>query len=275
MKANSNSDIGIYSSGEQKRAWALILGGSGGLGLASAKKLAIENYNIIIIHRDRKVDLEEITRHFEEITSSGVLLHHFNADALNTSKRSSLVAEIKSVLGSEQKIKVLVHSIAKGSLKPMNAINKTELSHQDFQITIDAMALSLYDWTKNLATENLFAKDTRVISFTSEGNTKTWPNYGAVSVAKAALEALTRNMALEFASLGIKVNCIQAGITNTKSFQMIPGSEYLKKNALARNPNNRLTTPQDIANVVYLLSTDEAKWITGTIIKVDGGESLQ
>ena len=60
----------------------------------------------------------------------------------------------------------------------------------------------------------------------------------------------------------------------TKSLAMIPGYEEIKTNALKRNPNNRLTTPNDVANVVYLLTTDEAKWITGSVIKVDGGESL-
>jgi len=89
----------------------------------------------------------------------------------------------------------------------------------------------------------------RIISFTSEGNTKAWNSYGAVSVAKAALESLTRNIALEFAPLGIKANCLQVGVTETKSFQMIPGSKLLKENALKRNPNNRLTTPEDAAKV--------------------------
>ncbi len=274
MNTDSNNN-NISFPEDEKASWALILGGSSGLGLAAAKKLAFHKFNIIIIHRDRKSDLEDINKQFNEIALSNIQLKSFNADALNSSKRLNLIQEIKSVLGPQQKIKVLVHSIAKGSLKPMHAANKTELSNQDFQITLDAMALSLYDWTKNLASEDLFAKDARVISFTSEGNTKTWPNYGAVSVAKVALEALTRNMALEFAPMGLKVNCIQAGITETKSFKMIPGSDHLKKNALARNPNNRLTTPEDVANVVYLLSTDEARWITGTTIKVDGGESLQ
>ena len=60
----------------------------------------------------------------------------------------------------------------------------------------------------------------------------------------------------------------------TKSLSMIPGYEQIKENALRRNPNNRLTMPEDVANAVYLLTTDEAKWITGTVIKVDGGESL-
>jgi len=55
---------------------------------------------------------------------------------------------------------------------------------------------------------------------------------------------------------------------------MIPGSDQIREHTLRRNPNNRLTTPEDVANVVYLLSRDEAQWITGTIIPVDGGEHL-
>jgi len=81
-------------------------------------------------------------------------------------------------------------------------------------------------------------------------------------------------MALEFAPIGIKVNCIQAGVTDTPSMNRIPGSKLLKENAIKRNPNGRLTTPEDVANVVYLLCQDEARWITGTIVKADGGESL-
>ncbi|MBT8300056.1 MAG: SDR family oxidoreductase, partial [Maribacter sp.] len=108
-----------------------------------------------------------------------------------------------------------------------------------------------------------------------EGNKRVAANYAAVSVAKVALESLTRSMALEFAPIGIKANCIQAGITQTKSFEMIPGYKKYLSDALERNPNNRLTTPEDVANAVYLLTKDEAKWITGTVIKVDGGESLK
>ena len=114
----------------------------------------------------------------------------------------------------------------------------------------------------------------RVISFTSEGNTKAWKNYAAVSAAKVTLEAITRNIALEFAPHGIRANCIQAGVTDTASLRMIPGSDQLKEHTKQRNPFKRLTLPEDVANVVYLLSKEEAAWINGTIIKVDGGESL-
>ena len=81
-------------------------------------------------------------------------------------------------------------------------------------------------------------------------------------------------MALEFAKYGIRANCIQAGITVTRSFQMIPGNETLRVHALKHNPFRRLTVPDDVANVVYLLSKDEASWITGTILPVNGGEHL-
>lgn len=258
----------------ENRYWALILGGSSGLGLATAKKLASHGYHIIILHRDRRADMDIIEEHFKEIEAFGNQLLAMNVDALNDEKRKGIIDDIRQKLPLGHKIKVMVHSVAKGTLKPMYSKTAPILTDVDFRITFDAMALSLFDWTKDLETAALFADDTRVISFTSEGNTKALPNYSAVSVAKVALEALTRSIALEFASVGIKANCIQAGITMTKSLSMIPGFEQIKENALSRNPNNRLTTPEDIANAVYLLTTDEAKWITGTVIKVDGGESL-
>jgi len=256
-----------------KEQWALILGGSSGLGLATAKKLSKHGYNIISIHRDRKSDLEHINTEYQEITSSKVKLVSFNMDATNGIKQQQLIGEIHNALNGA-KIKVLVHSIAKGNLKPMQSNDGLELQNQDFNLTIDAMATSFYDWVKLLVMNELFSTDARTIAFTSEGNSKAWKNYAAVSAAKAALEAIMRNIALEFAPLGIKSNCIQAGITATKSFEMIPESETMKEHALKRNPNKRLTTPEDVANAVYLLTMDEAKWITGTVIKVDGGESL-
>ncbi|WP_026934361.1 enoyl-ACP reductase FabI [Christiangramia echinicola] len=253
--------------------WALILGGSSGLGYASAKKLAKHGMNIIIIHRDRRSEVPDIEEAFDEIRESGVQFESFNADAVRKESREELVGKIKNLLGENGKIRTLLHSIAKGNLKPMLG-EEGILENIDFQLTIDAMAISLYDWTQAIFRNDLFTKDARVISFTSDGNKKAWKNYAAVSAAKVTLEALTRSMALEFARHGIRANCIQAGITVTRSFQMIPGNETLRVHALKHNPFRRLTVPDDVANVVYLLSKDEAGWITGTIIPVNGGEHL-
>ncbi len=257
-----------------KNNWAIILGGSSGLGMASAQKLASEGLNICIVHRDRKSVMPEIEKAFEKIKSQQVALLHFNMDALNIAKRGTIISSLKKELGSEGKIKVLIYSIAKGNLKPMVAADTPTLKNDDFHLTIESMAIGLYDWVQHLFQDKLFAADTRIISFTSEGNQKAWRNYAAVSAAKAALEAITRNIALEFSVHGIRANCLQAGVTDTASFRMIPGSELLKAHSLLRNPFKRLTTPEDVANAVFLLCQKEAAWINGTVIPVDGGEHL-
>ena len=81
-------------------------------------------------------------------------------------------------------------------------------------------------------------------------------------------------MAVEFAHKGLTTNIIQAGITQTPSLMMIPGGEAMLASAALRNPQGRLTQPEDVANVIYLLAQDEADWINGARIVVDGGEHL-
>ncbi len=259
---------------EQKNYWALVLGGSSGLGLATAKKLAQHGMHICVVHRNARFQEAEIAVAFDEIRAEGVQFVSFNIDAVNADKRAETISKLKEALGNEGKIRTLVHSIAKGNLKPLVDDEAPILKTDDFLLTINAMGISLADWTRDVFEAKLFAEDARIISFTSEGNTKAWKHYAAVSAAKVTLEAITRNIALEYARYGIRANCIQAGVTDTTSLRMIPGNEKLKEHTLVRNPFKRLTTPEDVANVVYLLSKDEARWINGTVIKVDGGEHL-
>lgn len=258
---------------ENKNEWALILGGSSGLGLSTAIKLAKHGMNICVVHRNSRSQQKNIDIAFEEIANEGIDFVSYNTDAFHPEKRAALIEDLHEELEGG-KIKTLVHSVAKGNLKPMISEDSPNLQTDDFQLTIQAMGISLYDWTKAIFDAQLFSDDARIISFTSEGNSKAWKNYAAVSAAKVTLEAITRNIALEFAPHGIKANCIQAGVTDTASLRMIPGSEEIKKHTLLRNPFNRLTLPEDVANVVYLLSKEEAKWINGTIIPVDGGEHI-
>lgn len=254
--------------------WTIIFGGSSGLGLASARKLAQHGMNMCIVHRDRRSDMQDIERQFSEIRKNGITLISFNRDMLQAGNKKDILSELKMSMGGKGKIKCLLHSVAKGNLKPMNREGEGSLTVSDIEITVHAMAVSLYDWFKLLFDEGMFSADARVISFTSEGGRRPMKNYAAVSVAKAGLEAITRNIALEFAPFGIRANCIQAGITDTKSLRMIPGSEELKKFAARRNPFRRLTSEEDVANAVYLLCKKEAAWINGCVIPVDGGEHL-
>lgn len=257
-----------------KNYWALILGGSSGLGLATAKRLAQHGMHICIVHRNSRAQEEAIESEFEDIRNLGVQFKAYNMDALNAEKRNEILTDLSSFFQNGYHIRTLVHSLAKGNLKPMMSSDTPILSAEDFKLTINAMAISLYEWVQSVYEKNLFTKDARVISFTSEGNIKAWKNYAAVSAAKVTLEAISRNIALEFAPDGIRANCIQAGVTDTASLRLIPGSDELKKHVLLRNPYHRLTTPEDVANVVYLLSKDEASWINGCVIPVDGGEHI-
>ena len=113
-----------------------------------------------------------------------------------------------------------------------------------------------------------------MLGLTSEGNTVAWRGYAAVAAAKVALESVSRAIAVEFAPYGIRSNIIQPGVTDTPALRVIPGSGRLKAGARRRNPFGRLTTPEDVADVVYLLSLDEAHWINGALIRADGGEHM-
>ncbi len=284
-----------------KGTWALILGASSGMGLATAKKLGEAGMNLILVHRDRRGQLEEIASQFKSIEENGVKVIARNIDALNEDKRIELVSEIKENIPANS-IKVLLHAVSKGNLKLMvqhksavpkewgdESLNKLleahkvmdqieypgiDLNETDFTLTTQAMATSMLTWTQVLLNEGLFAKNGRVIGLTSEGDKRVWKGYGAVAAAKATLEAIAKYMAVEFAPKGLTTNILQAGITRTPSLDLIPGSREMMASAQLRNPMKRLTTPEDVANVVYLLAQDEANWINGSRIIVDGGEHL-
>jgi len=142
------------------------------------------------------------------------------------------------------------------------------------EMTLDVMANSLVYWTQDLFHAGLFAPDARIYAMTSEGSTRVWRGYGPVSAAKAALEAHVRQLAVELARYGIAVNAIQAGVTPTPAQAKIPGAEEMLREAERRNPSGRLTSPEDVARAIRALSAPGLGWITGNVIRVDGGEAL-
>lgn len=258
-----------------KGYWAVILGGSSGIGLATAKQLAASGMNLFIVHRDGRAHMKRVEDDFEALRAEGVQLVNANIDASSEEKMEQAIEDLKAAMKPDESVRLLLHSVARGNLKPMNSSqDQTTLNSGDFQLTIDSMALSWYRWTKALNDSALFARDARLLAFTSEGSQIAWKGYGAVAAAKAALEALMRNMALEFAENGLRCNVLQPGITNTTSLQMIPGSDKMIDGAIERNPFNRLTKPEDVARVVDLMCRDESAWINGAVIPVDGGERI-
>ena len=114
----------------------------------------------------------------------------------------------------------------------------------------------------------------RIYAMTSAGGARVLPHYGPVSAAKAALESNIRQLAAELAPRGVTANSIRAGVTATPAAQKIPNYEEFSQQAARRNPHRRLTTTDDVARAIVVLSHPDTHWITGNVIGVDGGEEI-
>ncbi|MFQ5675261.1 MAG: SDR family oxidoreductase [bacterium] len=305
--------------------WALILGGSSGFGLATAKKLSQHGMNICIVHRDRRGAMKRIETEFQEIRDTAVQVLTYNVNALSPEGIQEILSGLQTGMGADGQVRILLHSIAYGNLKllaqehpetetkherlleklsqelgvpkdslqstfdklfdqgeenlvgvtsPAKYNNEELLQDKDFALTIYSMGSSLATWVQEVFKRKMFAADARVLGMTSEGNEVAWRGYAAVSAAKVVLESIARSIAVEYAPYGIRANVIQAGVTDTPALRLIPGNAHLKATAKRRNPFNRMTTPEDVANFIYLMCLDEAAWVNGNIIRVDGGEHI-
>jgi len=258
--------------------WALTLGASSGFGEAASLALARAGLNIFGVHLDRKATLGNVERIVGEIKALGRDAVFFNVNAADPDKRVETAAHMQRVLeerGEAGALRVLLHSLAFGSLKsfiadPMkDAVNQAQMD-----MTLDVMAHSLVYWTQEVVARGLMTRGGRVYAMTSSGSTRVLPFYGPVSAAKAALESHIRQLASELAPRGITANAIRAGVTDTPALQKIPGHEALVAAAKSRNPSGRMTTPEDVARALVVLSHPDTYWITGNVIGVDGGEDI-
>ena len=261
-----------------KNEWALILGASSGFGEAVALELASLGMNILGVHLDRKSTLPNAERIVKEIQGLGCQAIFVNANAADPEKRQEILEAIQTKgkeSGKPVFIRVFVHSLAFGTLKPFIADSHSEsVSKSQIDMTLDVMANTLVYWTQDLVARQLLGRGSRIFSMTSAGGARVWRTYGAVSAAKAALESHTRQLALELAPLEITVNAIMAGVTDTPALRKIPGSDEMIALAERKNPSGRLTTPKDVADAIGILSHPKAQWVTGNVICVDGGEFI-
>jgi len=256
--------------------WALVLGASSGFGEACSLALARAGMNIIGVHLDRRAGMAHVEEIKTKIKAEGREALFFNVNAADETKRNETLDEVKRTLDARgEKVRVLLHSLAFGTLKPYwsgedpNVINKANLD-----MTLDVMAHSLVYWTQDTLRRGLFASSSRIYGMTSAGNTQVWTGYGAVSAAKVALESHLRQLAYELAPHGITANAIEAGVTDTPALHKIPGSDGMKEQARARNPHKRLTTVEDVAQCIVALSVPATAWMTGNVIRIDGGEKI-
>ncbi|MEE2823167.1 MAG: SDR family oxidoreductase [Acidobacteriota bacterium] len=258
--------------------WALILGASSGFGAATCLELARAGMNIFGVHMDRRSTLHNVEELSHQIKATGQLSIFFNMNAADSDKREAALDEMTSTLKTQDHpadIRVFLHSLAFGSLgRYFPTDSKKPITQDQMTMTLDVMAHSLVYWVQSLVTRTLLGKESRIFAMTSSGGHDVWHSYGTVSAAKAALESHIRQIALELAPLGITANSIQAGVTETPALTKIPGYEDMVATAMRCNPSGRMTLPEDVGKAIVALSLPQTQWITGNVIRVDGGEDI-
>ncbi len=249
--------------------WVLILGASSGFGAASARAFARAGFDVAGVHLDRRAAQPAIDALVAEITAMGRQIRLFNVNAADDDRRAEVVA---ALVGCE--IRVLLHSLAFGSLVPFVPEAGRQVTRKQLEMTVDVMAHSLVYWTQDVMAAGLMGRGGRIFAMTSSGSKIAWAGYGPVSAAKACLESHCRQLAMELAPRGITTNAILAGVTRTAALDKIPGSDRLVATAEGRNPHRRLTTPDDVAACLVQLAHADTHWMNGNVLHVDGGEDV-
>jgi NAD(P)-dependent dehydrogenase (short-subunit alcohol dehydrogenase family) len=258
--------------------WALVLGASSGFGAATARALAGAGLDIFGVHLDRRATLPHAERVVAEVEALGRRARFFNVNAADPDRRAEVVAAMAKALAEHAQtgqLCVLLHSLAFGTLKAYVTDEAGQaVTASQMDMTLDVMAHSLVYWTQDVVSQGLMGPGGRIFAMTSSGGSRALPFYGSVSAAKAALESHIRQLAVELAPRGVTANAIRAGVTATPAAQKIPGYASLEAQARRRNPSGRLTTPEDVARAIVVLSHPDSAWMTGNVIGVDGGEDI-
>lgn len=255
--------------------WICILGASSGFGASAARAFAKDGWGVFGVHLDRRSTLPAVEALVEELKGYGVPVRFHNGNAAAEEERAAALAALREAMGPGDTVGALMHSLAFGTLKPYFPTDADKpMSQRQMEMTLDVMAHSLVYWTQDLVAAELLVRGGRILAMTSSGSIAMWPAYGAVSAAKCALESHVRQLAVELAPRGITANAVMAGVTRTAALEKIPGAEEIARRALERNPSGRLTEPDDVARCLVALAGPGTAWMTGNVLRVDGGESI-
>lgn len=242
---------------------ALVTGSSRGIGKATALRLAKEGYDIVINYaRSKKAALETAA----EIEALGRKALVIRANVGDVEKVKNMFEEIYNEFG---RLDVFVSNAASGVQRPLMEL---EQNHWDWTLNINSRGLlfSAQEAAKLMEKSG----GGKIVSVSSLGSIRVLENYTAVGVSKAAVEALTRYLAVELAPLNIVVNAVSGGAVDTEALKSFPNREELLAEAREKTPAGKMVEIDDMVNTIMFLISDEASMIRGQTIIVDGGISL-
>ncbi|GAA3917515.1 glucose 1-dehydrogenase [Chitinophaga oryziterrae] len=243
-----------------KRKLAIVTGGGSGLGFAIAEKFVQKGIQVIIAGRNK----ERLDSAKQKL---GDLCHAISCDVTDL---ASIPVFIQDVIERYGQIDILVNNAGANMKKEF-----TEVTDEEFQGIILTNLTSVFAMSREVTKNMLRHQSGCIINISSMAAQYGIPKVIAYSASKTAIDGMTRAMAVELSSKGIRVNAIAPGfIYSEMTAKALDDDPERKAKVFGRTPMGIMGQPADIGEAVYFLSSDAAKFITGIVLPVDGGNSI-
>ena len=240
---------------------AMVTGSSRGLGKALAIELAKKGYDIVVNYARSRSAAEETVKEIEALGRRAIMIR---ANVGDVKKLRVMFEQVKEEFG---RLDVFVSNAASGVLRPIMELEET---HWDWTMNINAKAM-LFGAQE---AAKLMDKGGKIIGVSSLGSIRYLENYTTVGVSKAAIESITRYLAVELAPMGISVNTVSGGALDTEALKHFPNREELLEDARVNTPAGRMVEIRDMVKTAMFLISDDSDMIRGQTIIVDGGRSI-
>ncbi len=239
---------------------AIVTGGGSGIGFAIAKKFAAEGMFVYITGRN----FEKLNKAQQEIGTN------CRAVQLDMEDLDKIPAFVQKIASEHGQIDVLVNNAGINIKRPF-----VEVTDEEFQKIITINLTSVFVLSREVVKVMLPKKSGSIIQISSMSAHYGIPMITAYSAAKTALEGMARSMAVDLSADGIRINCIAPGfIVTAMTNKAFEGDPERKAKVLGRTPMGKLGQPEDIAGAAWFLANDDSAFITGEVIKVDGGNAI-
>jgi len=240
---------------------AMVTGSSRGLGKALAIELAKQGYDIVVNYARSRSAAEETVKEIEALGRRAIMIR---ANVGDVKKLRTMFEQVKEEFG---RLDVFVSNAASGVLRPIMELEET---HWDWTMNINAKAM-LFGAQE---AARLMDKGGKILGVSSLGSIRYLENYTTVGVSKAAIESLTRYLAVELAPLGITVNTVSGGALDTEALKHFPNRDELLEDARINTPAGRMVEIDDMVKAAMFLISADSDMIRGQTIIVDGGRSI-
>ncbi len=233
----------------------LVTGGGTGIGKATASAFIANGATVVITGRRQPV-LEATTQ------SLGAQAHYIAGDVSKNGEAARIIEETVDKFGQ---LDILVNNAGTGAMGPLSQTSDEEIERIYRTNVFGPLALA------REATTHLANSNGSIVNISSVAASGVMPGVVTYASSKAAVDHATRNLAAELGPIGVRVNAVAPGLTDTDITADVKSNEQMLGMIIAQTPMGRLGKPKDIANAVLLLADNRAGWVTGQIVQAGGG----